>query len=110
MYVIYLAVVGPKNLKPSVHLFGSLVFGRKYEALSESSTQMLTYIRATPPPPRLAAAFAPPFVPPSLKVPFSYNIGQGSVIKGWDEGVMDMGVGERAKLTCTPDYAYGEGG
>lgn len=46
----------------------------------------------------------------SPKVPFSYNIGQGSVIKGWDEGVMDMGVGERAKLTCTPDYAYGEGG
>lgn len=51
------------------------------------------------------------FVPSlSLKVPFSYNIGMGSVIKGWDEGVMDMGVGERAKLTCTPDYAYGAGG
>ncbi|CAN0279991.1 unnamed protein product, partial [Ectocarpus sp. 4 AP-2014] len=44
------------------------------------------------------------------QVPFSYNIGLGSVIKGWDQGVMDMGVGERAKLTCTPDYAYGEGG
>ncbi|CAN0250667.1 unnamed protein product [Pylaiella littoralis] len=42
--------------------------------------------------------------------PFSYNIGLGSVIKGWDEGVMGMGVGECAKLTCTPDYAYGAGG
>ncbi|CAB1099441.1 unnamed protein product [Ectocarpus sp. CCAP 1310/34] len=44
------------------------------------------------------------------QVPFSYHIGLGSVIKGWDQGVMDMGVGERARLTCTPDYAYGEGG
>lgn len=65
IYVIYLAVVGPKNLKPSVHLFGSLVFGRKYEALSESSTQMLTYIRATPPPPVLLPLLPPPlFLPP----------------------------------------------
>ena len=45
-----------------------------------------------------------------FQVPFSYNIGLGKVIKGWDEGVMDMGVGEVAKLTCSPDYAYGTGG
>lgn len=32
------------------------------------------------------------------------------VIKGWDEGVMGMQVGEKAALLCTPDYAYGEGG
>ncbi|EMS58333.1 Peptidyl-prolyl isomerase FKBP12 [Triticum urartu] len=42
--------------------------------------------------------------------PFSFNIGLGSVIKGWDEGVMGMQLGEGARLTCTPDYAYGEGG
>ena len=42
--------------------------------------------------------------------PFSFNIGLGSVIKGWDEGVMGMQLGEVARLTCTPDYAYGEGG
>lgn len=34
----------------------------------------------------------------------------GKVIKGWDEGVMDMAVGETSKLTCTPDYAYGAAG
>lgn len=28
----------------------------------------------------------------------------------WDEGVMDMAVGERAELTCSPDYAYGSRG
>jgi hypothetical protein len=29
------------------------------------------------------------------------------VIKGWDEGVAQMSVGERAYLICSPDYAYG---
>ncbi|KAI4982079.1 hypothetical protein ZWY2020_022571 [Hordeum vulgare] len=42
--------------------------------------------------------------------PFAFNIGLGSVIKGWDEGVMDMQLGEVARLKCTPDYAYGSGG
>lgn len=31
----------------------------------------------------------------------------GEVIKGWDEGVAQLRVGQRAKLTCSPDYAYG---
>jgi len=42
--------------------------------------------------------------------PFSFTIGQGQVIKGWDEGVAQMSVGQRAKLTCTSDYAYGDRG
>ncbi|XP_020107920.1 peptidyl-prolyl cis-trans isomerase FKBP12 [Ananas comosus] len=42
--------------------------------------------------------------------PFSFKIGMGSVIKGWDEGVLGMQVGEIARLQCTPDYAYGAGG
>mmetsp|Transcript_2800 Transcript_2800/g.5555 ORF Transcript_2800/g.5555 Transcript_2800/m.5555 type:complete len:113 (-) Transcript_2800:588-926(-) len=42
--------------------------------------------------------------------PFTFQVGMGQVIKGWDEGVLGMKVGERAKLTCTPDYAYGPGG
>ena len=32
----------------------------------------------------------------------------GEVIRGWDEGVAKMSVGQRVKLTCPPDYAYGE--
>lgn len=39
--------------------------------------------------------------------PFVFVLGVGQVIKGWDEGVAQLSVGERAKLTCTPDYAYG---
>eukprot|EP00741_Cyanophora_paradoxa_P004295 tig00000792_g4169.t1 len=42
--------------------------------------------------------------------PFVFTIGKGEVIKGWDEGVAQMSVGQRAKLTCTPDYAYGAKG
>ncbi|KAL6199333.1 hypothetical protein ACLB2K_029117 [Fragaria x ananassa] len=42
--------------------------------------------------------------------PFTFRIGQGSVIKGWDEGVLGMQVGEVARLRCSPDYAYGASG
>ncbi|XP_078274987.1 peptidyl-prolyl cis-trans isomerase FKBP1A-like [Rhinoraja longicauda] len=42
--------------------------------------------------------------------PFKFKIGQNEVIKGWDEGLTQMSVGQRAKLTCTPDYAYGAPG
>mmetsp|Transcript_2379 Transcript_2379/g.15969 ORF Transcript_2379/g.15969 Transcript_2379/m.15969 type:complete len:109 (+) Transcript_2379:2351-2677(+) len=41
---------------------------------------------------------------------FRFRIGVGQVIRGWDEGVMQMSVGERATLTCTPDYGYGARG
>ena len=33
-----------------------------------------------------------------------------AVIKGWDESVIDMSIGEIAKIHCSPDYAYGAGG
>ncbi|CDS35643.2 fk506 binding protein [Echinococcus multilocularis] len=32
------------------------------------------------------------------------------VIKGWDEGVAQMSLGERSKLTISPDYGYGSTG
>lgn len=43
-------------------------------------------------------------------MPFKFKIGKGEVIKGWDQGVAQMCVGQRAKLTCSPDYAYGSRG
>ena len=46
---------------------------------------------------------------PGQKI-FSFAIGLGQVIKGWDEGVAQMRVGENATLTLTPDYGYGAGG
>lgn len=42
--------------------------------------------------------------------PFKFTIGQGQVIKGWDEGFASMKVGEKAVLKIRYDYAYGETG
>ena len=42
--------------------------------------------------------------------PFQFRVGIGMVIKGWDEGVMAMSLGEKAVLTMTSDYSYGEAG
>jgi FK506-binding protein 1 len=62
--------------------------------------------------------------------PFTFKLGAGEVIKGtrwpfsakfycikcftlalgWDEGVAQMSLGQRANLTCSPDYAYGKKG
>lgn len=42
--------------------------------------------------------------------PFDFVIGQGRVIKGWDEGVASMKVGGKRRLTIPPDLAYGSQG
>ncbi|CAE6441891.1 hypothetical protein ACGC1H_004297 [Rhizoctonia solani] len=42
--------------------------------------------------------------------PFITQIGVGKVIRGWDEGVPLLSLGEKALLTATADYAYGERG
>jgi FKBP-type peptidyl-prolyl cis-trans isomerase len=39
---------------------------------------------------------------------FKFTIGQGQVIKGWDQGFMAMTKGEKAILKCREDYAYGD--
>mmetsp|Transcript_20900 Transcript_20900/g.53014 ORF Transcript_20900/g.53014 Transcript_20900/m.53014 type:complete len:110 (+) Transcript_20900:1162-1491(+) len=42
--------------------------------------------------------------------PFQFSIGMGQVIKGWDEGVIQMSLGEKAMLEMTPDFGYGSQG
>ena len=41
---------------------------------------------------------------------FRFGLGQGQVIKGWDQGVAGMKVGGRRKITIPPNLGYGSAG
>ncbi|KAF7164930.1 hypothetical protein CNMCM6106_001287 [Aspergillus hiratsukae] len=42
--------------------------------------------------------------------PLKFKLGAGRVIKGWDEGLLEMCVGEKRTLTIPPEYGYGDRG
>ncbi|KKS06062.1 MAG: Peptidyl-prolyl cis-trans isomerase [Parcubacteria group bacterium GW2011_GWB1_41_4] len=42
--------------------------------------------------------------------PFSFTLGAGQVIQGWEQGILSMKIGGERKLTIPPEMAYGESG
>jgi FK506-binding protein 1 len=42
--------------------------------------------------------------------PFTFTVGVGQVIRGWDEAVPQLSLGQQARLTISPDFGYGERG
>jgi FKBP-type peptidyl-prolyl cis-trans isomerase len=42
--------------------------------------------------------------------PFTFTLGAGEVIGGWDLGVAQMKIGDKVKLTIPPELAYGKAG
>ena len=42
--------------------------------------------------------------------PFTFVLGEGQVIAGWDQGVAKMRVGDKVKMTIPPELAYGAEG
>ncbi|KAF3386642.1 FK506-binding protein 2 [Penicillium rolfsii] len=43
-------------------------------------------------------------------VPLTFKLGTGRVIKGWDQGLLDMCIGEKRTLTIPPEFGYGDRG
>ncbi|CAL5872648.1 uncharacterized protein PFLUO_LOCUS6914 [Penicillium psychrofluorescens] len=42
--------------------------------------------------------------------PLTFKLGTGRVIKGWDQGLLDMCIGEKRTLTIPPEFGYGDRG
>ena len=40
-------------------------------------------------------------------MPFQFILGAGQVIRAWEDGIGEMSKGQKVRMTCTHDFAYG---
>lgn len=85
-----------------VHYTGKVYWS---ETVGSRSLNMLTDSRLLPQLPNGTV-----FDTSRNKQPFSFILGTGQVIRGWDEGIKTMNKGERATLYISSDFGYGEDG
>ncbi|MBU4374215.1 MAG: FKBP-type peptidyl-prolyl cis-trans isomerase [Euryarchaeota archaeon] len=93
--ILFSGCVGQKTVKNgdkiSVDYTGSLENGKVFDTSIESVAKEKNL-----------------FAPGREYKPLKFNVGKGEVIKGFDEGVVGMMVGETKILTIPPEKAYGQ--
>ena len=70
----------PYKAKVTVHYTGCLITGEKFDSSRDRNQ------------------------------PFQFTVGISQVIRGWDEGIMQLKKGQKATIICPPEYGYGDYG
>lgn len=102
-----------QNTKNSMNKIETLPSGLQYEIIQEAQSNAPTPQKGQ----KVTVHYTGTFLDGKIfdssvkrNQPFSFTLGAGQVIKGWDEGVALMKVGEKRRFTIPANLAYGSRG